>query len=414
MTVRRHTVVMLTTSYPRFPGDGIGTFMEPIAQGIAARGHRVHVVAPWHPRIRRRDTPALQFHFYRYAPVAALNVFGYAGALKADVSLRASAYLAAPLALATGWRAARQVARAQRATIVHAHWVVPSGVVGAASGTGLPLVVSVHGSDIFVAETHRLARRAARFAFDRAGWITACSDDLARRAVGLGADPARVSVVAYGVDDARFRPHPPTRARVRAAHGMPDDAPIVIAAGRLVRKKGFEYLVEAVAQLATDWPRLTLVIAGDGDLATELRQRAERRGIRDRVRFTGAVTQDEIADWLAAADVAAVPSIRDDAGNVDGLPNSLLEALASGTPVVATPAGGSSAVAIDGETALVVPERDVDGLAGAITRLLHEPETARTLGHAARNAMRHAHGWSRVAEQFEQAYERAGARGTHS
>ena len=92
----------------------------------------------------------------------------------------------------------------------------------------------------------------------------------------------------------------------------------------------------------------------------------------------------------------------------------MLEALASGTPVVATPAGGSSAVAIDGETALVVPERDVDGLADAITRLLHEPETARTLGHAARDAMRQAHGWSRVAEQFEQTYERAGARGTHA
>jgi len=88
-------VVMLTTSYPRFPGDGVGTFMEPIARGVAARGHEVHIVAPWHPLIRRPDERDVRFHFFRYAPIRALNVFGYAAALKADVALRPAAYLAA-------------------------------------------------------------------------------------------------------------------------------------------------------------------------------------------------------------------------------------------------------------------------------------------------------------------------------
>ena len=97
----RHVVVMVTTSYPRFPGDSVGTFMEPIAKHVAAIGHEVHVVAPWHPLVRRaREEGGVRFHFYRYAPVRALNVFGYASALRADVSLRSAAYVAAPLALA--------------------------------------------------------------------------------------------------------------------------------------------------------------------------------------------------------------------------------------------------------------------------------------------------------------------------
>src|SRR5829696_4762699 len=97
-------VVMVTTSYPRFQGDSVGTFMEPIARSVAARGHRVHIVAPWHPLVRRPQLEhGLHFHFYKYAPLASLNVFGYASAMRADVRLKGVAYAAAPLALARGW-----------------------------------------------------------------------------------------------------------------------------------------------------------------------------------------------------------------------------------------------------------------------------------------------------------------------
>ena len=404
---RRQTVVMLTTSYPRFPGDGVGAFMEPIARGVAARGHEVHVVAPWHPLIRRPDERDVRFHFFRYAPIRALNVFGYAAALKADVALRPAAYLVAPLALAAGWRAVRRVARETGATVLHAHWVIPAGLMAAASGVGLPLVVSLHGSDVFVAEAHGVARRAARVAFRRAGWVTACSEDLRRRAIDIGADPERLTVVPYGVDGDRFKPNPATRARVRAARGLDDDDRVVVAAGRLVRKKGFEYLIEAVGSLAARWPRLTLVIAGSGDLEAELRGQTAALGIAAQVRFEGAVTQPQVAEWLAAADVAVVPSVRDDAGNVDGLPNSVLEALVSGTPVVATAAGGIATVAVDGETALVVPERDAAALARSLERLLAEPDRGRALGRSARDTVRRTHDWSCVVERFEESYERA-------
>src|SRR5918997_802257 len=125
----RHTVVMVTTSYPRFPGDSVGTFMEPIAKSVAARGHEVHVVAPWHPKITRGDEEdSVRFHFFKYAPLPSLNVFGYAAAMRADVTLRGAAYVAAPLALAQGWRIARKIARRHRATVMHGHWVVPGGI----------------------------------------------------------------------------------------------------------------------------------------------------------------------------------------------------------------------------------------------------------------------------------------------
>lgn len=403
----RHVVVMVTTSYPRFPGDWVGTFMEPIAKHVAARGHEVHIVAPWHPRITRgRSEDGVFFHFFKYSPSPALNVFGYAAGLHADVRLKGAAWLVAPLALTAGWFKAMRVAQKRRATVMHGHWVVPGGVIAAAARPSLPLVVSLHGSDVFVAERSAPAGAAARRVFGRAGFVTACSEDLARRAVALGAPADRIEVVPYGVDSARFgagaRPNPDLRATL----GVPADARLLVTAGRLVRKKGFEYLIDALPLMAAH-PNARLVIAGDGDLAGELRARARAAGVADRVHFAGNVPQDTVGAWFAAADVVVIPSVRDDSGNVDGLPNTVLEALAAGAAVVATTAGGIASAIRDGENGLLVGERDPRALAAAIGVVLDDPDRGASLGRAARAAAEARFGWDAAAARFETAYDRA-------
>jgi glycosyltransferase involved in cell wall biosynthesis len=400
-------VVMVTSSYPRFPGDSVGTFMEPIAASVAARGHEVQVVAPWHPLVRRApEENGVHFHFYRYAPVPALNVFGYASAMRADVSLRWAAYIAAPLALSAGWLAALRVARRFRATVMHGHWVIPGGFTALSAAPWRAQVVSLHGSDVYVAETFGPARRAARLVFERAGAITACSTDLAQRAIALGADPAKLEVVPYGVDVERFQPRPETRAAVRERLGIGAGTLLVVSAGRLVRKKGFEHLIDAWPRVRTGSPAV-LAIAGDGDLRGELAERARAAGVSDSVRFLGNLSQDAVGDHLAAADIVVVPSVRDDSGNVDGLPNVVLEALASGTAIVATPAGGIRSAIDDGTTGIIVPERDPDAIAAAVTTLAADPGLRRRLGDAARQAAANRFGWARTAERFEAAYRRA-------
>jgi glycosyltransferase involved in cell wall biosynthesis len=403
----RHVVVMVTTSYPRFPGDSVGTFMEPIAKSVAALGHAVHIVAPWHPLIARSPhEDGVWFHSYRYAPLARLNVFGYAAAMRADVRLRGAALLAAPFALAAGWRAARRVARAHSATVVHGHWVIPGGAVAAAAAPGLPLVVSLHGSDVYVAEAFAPARRVARAVFARAGMVTACSQDLADRAVRLGAAPDRIEVVPYGVDVQRFRPDCDARREHRQRLDVDERTCLVFAAGRFVRKKGFEHLVDAVARVPPS-VRLVLAIAGQGDLELELRERAGAMPAGRRVVFLGNQSQDGVASWMSAADIVAVPSVRDDSGNVDGLPNVVLEALASGTSVITTAAGGIGAIIEDGRTALVVPQRDPGSLATAIVRLAGNPDLRGALGTAARAMVAARFGWIETARRFEAAYARA-------
>jgi glycosyltransferase involved in cell wall biosynthesis len=263
--------------------------------------------------------------------------------------------------------------------------------------------VSLHGSDVFVAERLRLARILAQRAFAAAGAVTACSSDLQRRALLLGASPKRTRVVPYGVDVGAFAPDPGHGASIRARLGVAEDSFLILGFGRLVEKKGFRYLIEAAA--LTDGARV--VIAGEGDLRAELEALARDTGAP--VTFCGALPREAMAAAIAAADVAVVPSVVDRAGNVDGLPNALLEALAAGRPIVASRVAGIPDVIEHDRNGLLVPEKDPAALAEALRRLVRENATRERLASAARQTALTRLSWGAAAQAFEECYVQAAA-----
>ncbi|HET8630278.1 MAG TPA: glycosyltransferase [Thermomicrobiales bacterium] len=412
-TARPLRVVMLTSSYPLFPGDTTAPFIEELAVHVAALGHEVHVVLPAHPRLRRGPCErGVHLHPFRYAPgLRPLQVWGYASALAGDVGLRGSAYLAAPSALAASAAACARLARRVRPDLLVAHWVIPNGPPAAlvARAARLPLVVSLHGSDVFLAERKRPLARAARVALRAAAAVTACSPDLAARAAPLGADPARSRVIPYGVDPDRFRPaDPATRAAIRRDLGLAEGERLVLAGGRLVHKKGLDVAVAAFAAPPLAGANARLVLFGDGDLRPALEAQVARLGLGGRVHFAGRVARDRLPALVGAADLFLLPSVHDHAGNVDGLPNTLLEALAAGRPVVASRVAGVPTVVEDGVEGLLVPEGDSETLAAAAARLLADPAAAARLGRAARARVERELTWPRVAARFVAAYRAVG------
>jgi glycosyltransferase involved in cell wall biosynthesis len=397
-------VLMVTSSYPKFPGDVTAPFIEAIARGVAARGHEVDVVLPAHPELRRGAGEPVRFFPYAYSPRPAWSRWGYAQSLRSDVSVRGAAWLLAPLAaLALRAEVASRLGE-RRYDVAHVHWVVPNAalVSDVLSAHAAPAVVSLHGSDVFVAERLWPARALARRAMRRAGAVTACSADLLTRALRLGAPPARSRVVPYGVDLGAFSPAV-RAAGTRARLGVPEPAFLVLGLGRLVEKKGFRYLIEAAARLEG----VHVAIAGEGDLRSALQEQARRAGVA--AHFPGALDREAIAAAIAAADVVAVPSVVDHAGNVDGLPNALLEALAAGKPVVASRVAGIPDVVEHGRNGLLVAEKDVAALAAALERLRREPETRRTLGAEARRRAEEQLSWEASARLFEECYAQAAA-----
>ncbi len=401
---------MLTTSYPKWQGETTAPFIEEIAAAVVARGHEVHVLMPHRADLRRGTVErGVHLHTYEYAPHPNLEVWGYAAAMHGDIGMREAALWAAPFALQAGMRALLNLTATGDFDMIHGHWALPNGPVAAlcARVRHLPLVISLHGSDVFLAERSAPVAWAARWAAIEAGAITACSGDLAARLAALGGPSERMVLVPYGVDAEAFKPGVPGAVDLRARLGLAPDQPVLFSLGRMVYKKGFNVLLDAMPRVIAQHPNAVLVLAGQGDLFNDLRGQAQRLGIAQHVIMPGVVGHDDVPTYFEMADVAVFPSVHDQRGNVDGLPNVLLEAMALGKPIVASHIAGIPQVITDGEHGLLTPEGDAPALAAAINRLLDAPSLAHQYGTAARQRVERELRWSDVAARFEAVYEQA-------
>lgn len=271
--------------------------------------------------------------------------------------------------LAAGAQLAR-VFRRERPTLVHAH--NPAAVAAAAVGRllagrpRLPIVASYHG----MPGAH-LPRGVGVLRFAAAA-STAVSADAAAELLRAGLPAERLATIENGAEPRAQRP----RDEVRAELG-PADMELVIAVGRYREEKNHALLVRAAAQLAARRPRLRVLVVGEpGPEERPVRELAARLGVEHVVTLAGE--RADVADLIAAADVLAHPSSREALGLV------IVEAMALGTPVVATAVGGVPTVVTDGETGLLVPPGDAAALAAAIERLLDDEALRHRLATAAR------------------------------
>lgn len=275
--------------------------------------------------------------------------------------------------------------------VVLSYWLYPDayGALLAARRAGVPLVAGARGSDIRVrdAVSRRLTRRVVR----GADAMLTVSEDLGRLAVrDYGALPDRVHVVPNGCDASIF--HPRDRVAARAVLDVPDDARLVVYVGRLVAEKGLRELLEAARRLAPSVPHLRIALIGEGPMHAELATLAGQCSCE--VVFAGAQPPEEVARWMAASDLVTLPSYS------EGHPNVLVEALACGRGVVATPVGGIPEV-VDTASGVLVPPRDAVALAeGLRSGLARERDEAAL-------ARRFSRSWATVAEETLQACETA-------
>lgn len=269
--------------------------------------------------------------------------------------------------------AVRRLAGAPRAH-VHAHFAHEPALVAMrlARLAGTPYSVTAHAHDIYL-KSRNLQEKIRRSAFVTAGSDYTLAD--VRKAAGRR-HAGQVHKVVMGVDPERFRrtsPYPGGR--------------MVVAVGRLVRKKGFRHLLEAAALLRGDRALDRLVILGDGPQGAKLRARASELGLDGTVEWLGARPHDEVRELLEAADVLAMPCVVLPDGDRDGSPTVVKEALAMEVPVVASDEVGLPEL-VHEQWGRVVPSRDPAALAEALSDVLDRPREERVaMGRAGREWM---------------------------
>ena len=300
--------------------------------------------------------------------------------------------------------AAAALVRRENVDVIHSHFGWPAGFGGslAARATGTPLVTSIRGTDILLRPEIGYGLRldpaydvALRHLLRHSSAVLTATRFMRNETIALGARPDRVRLLEKGVDTEAFRP-PGDRARVKARLGI--SGPMVIAAGALKKRKGFDVLIDALSRIVTP---ATLVICGDGEELGPLRQQAGAAGLSERVRFTGNVGRAEIPDYFAAADVFVHAAELEAAGNV------VLEALASGCGVVVTDSGGPSEYVEDGVTGFVVPVGDAASLAHRVETLLSSPGLRDRLADEGRRRVEERHQYSRMMSDLRDLYDQA-------
>lgn len=257
---------------------------------------------------------------------------------------------------------------------IDAHYLYPDGVaaVRLAREHGVPVVLTARGSDTSQLPHYRIPGRLIRAAIAQADALIAVSAALKEGLVALGAAPEKVTVLRNGVDLDVFRPAP-DRAAARAELGL--DGPTLLSVGLLIERKRHHLTIEALTHL----PGHTLLIAGEGPERSALEALAGRLGVDDRVRLIGPVPHARLPRYYTAADVTVLASSR------EGWANVLLESMACGTPVVATPAWGSREAVAAPEAGLVIDEATPEALAAGIRQILAGPaDRAATRAYAER------------------------------
>ena len=403
-------IAVLAHSFPRFSGDTHGTFVKSLCEAVAALGHEVHVLVPFDPELRPQPDSPLHIHSFRYVKPDRWHLLGYSRTLRRDVAMKGWAYLQSPLYFFFAQRALHRLVKEQGIDLVHAHWHLPNGYVAwrVQRRLGTPFCVTLHGSDVFMAERNGLFRNMAAGALNAASHVTSCSADLQQRlvAIGQGRQPDKVLLVPNGTDLPPSREIPQTPdldARLR----LTDGERLLVAVGRMVDKKGFRYLLDAMPRILERHGDVRLVLGGGGDLQPQLEQQARDLGIAEKVDFPGMLSHPEVLALVARGELFVMPSVRDAKGNIDGLPIVVLEAMAAGTPVVATDLAGMPLAVDDGVSGRLVPEKDAAALADAIGELLDDAPRLDAMGKAAHRKVTEDLNWHAVARRHDALYRQA-------
>lgn len=291
-----------------------------------------------------------------------------------------------------GMRLAGELRR-QRIDYLHAHFAhSPAAVAHFACLAGGPdYSFTAHAKDLFTTPRAHIERRAepARFLVT----CTAFSGEYLRQVIGTPAGP-RLHVLYHGTDLTRFTPHPNPPPQGGRERGR------ILSVGRLVPKKGFSTLIEALRILAQRRVDFTCDIFGDGPLRQPLESAAEHAGLAGQVSFRGAHLQEDLVDAYRRASLFVLAPAMTQDGDRDGIPNVLVEAMACGVPVVSTRLSGIPELIEDGVEGLLVAPNDPRALAEAVERLLKDPMLGHTLGLAGRRKVEASFDLSRNTQQL--------------
>lgn len=397
--MRRNHVLVLTTTFPRWKQDTTPRFVYELSSRLSS-AFPVTVLAPHHPGAKKREKAGkMNVRRFTYFYPKRLQRLCYGGGIIPNMRASFLAKMQLPLLFFSAFFSASSKMSKEDVTLIHAHWILPQGLIGAllARKYDTPFLVTIHGSDLFALQ-NPFFKKIQRFVLNSATVITVNSEatksELFRK---FPKTRKKTRIIPMGVDTASF---------MFKKAKKPDEYKknkIILSVGRLSDQKGLQYVVDALSPIIEKEPLSKLLIIGEGPYKKELRRKIKEKNLTGHVEFLGALPKEQIAKYYSFADVFVFPSLSTKTGT-EALGLALMEAMATGCPVIGSDIGGIPSLITPNKTGLLVKQKNPAQLSTAILTLIKERKKAEKLGRNASLLIRKNYSWNDITKKFERIY----------
>lgn len=402
-------VCMITSTYPRYEGDVVPAFVHDLAKNIVKQGIEVYIISPHHAFSKsEEDLEQVHVHRFQYMIPAKLEFLTGGAGMPSKLQKSFAAKVMMIPYLVSSFFKSLCICKKYKIDVIHAHWFFPSGLIGVFLKKLIhrPLVVTGYGVEFFLTKKrYRSLSFLLRWVVDNADECVFISKAVRNAAESVGV--YRSIIIPYGIDAERFLPLPPNHQMVetlkRKYHLHKNK--VVLTLGRLVARKGINYLVEAMPLILQDIPDAVLLIAGDGPERERLQKRVHELKLENYTKFLGNVAPSELPFLYNACDLFVLPSVVDAAGDQEGFGIVLCEAMACKKPVIGTRLGGILDIINDGEDGILVEQKSVKELSSAILDVLGNQKLAEKLGNRGRISVKRKFSLEHIAETYVSIYK---------
>ncbi|WP_295861109.1 glycosyltransferase [uncultured Fibrobacter sp.] len=374
-------VLVIGSVYPRFHEDAEVPWLRTSVAHLRKAGVEIQVLAPAYKGLKSHEIDGTRVNRFRYAPASWEILTHEEGAPSKMASKPWLQLLAIPYII-SGFFKCLKICRKWRPDIIHAHWPFPHAFIalGAVKLFRIPLVLNFHGAELLLIRKKKWVKPFLKFAIGQAQAVFANSSFTAAKIKAIRNADVEWSPYGTTLDErretreGRGETDLDERRETRDERGGAGDECVVphpvngkfkvLFVGRHIERKGIRYLIDSAKLLPAD--KFEIRIVGVGDLTEKLKQYAAQY---PHVVFTGKLSPEDLAHEYSTANVFVLPAIVDSKGDTEGLGVVLIEAMELGLPIVASNVGGIPDVVVDGESGILVPEKDPEALANAFKRL---------------------------------------------
>lgn len=396
-------LLILTSSFPQKPESHEGGFIFELTKRINCNAFRPFVLCPHFcsASISEWWSPVRIFRFRYFFP-SRFEQLAYGSGMTYNIREKPAIIVTIPFFIISEFLFSIFFIKKEKISLIHTHWILPQGLIGSILHLilNIPHITTIHGSDLNILKKHHILHPLCRFTIRNADIVTVNSRFMQRQLAELvPSNEGKIRIIPMGIDLYKFSPF----RKIKLEEECKREKRILYV-GRLVDIKGVKYLIAAMPEILRHHPDAILRIIGSGPDHDSLVMRAIELGLEENIQFLGTVNHIELSSYYQWADMFVLPSI-----NIGGITEAfgvvLLEAMASGCPVIASNVGGIPDIITNGENGFLVPERDPASLAEKIVTLLSDTALAEQFRQAGYDTVQKRFSWDVVSHMFSEVYE---------